>query len=365
MTDFDDFVTRATTCRSSRQIRRYPGDPFYPPGCGEYAGASLDKDARGRYVYVNAETTRILEVERERFIGFTDEEIFPRVGHTYWRKDQIVLSTRQPLITTDQVEKDRFLFCLRFPLELSGEPHVATVGVDTTSHMSALIGVVRLRDELFRNERMRSIGEMASGLVHDLSNNLNVSSMRLRLLKAKAGADLIPEIEAVTRSIEVATKRVQDVREYVTSRREEDFSVLNLEELLTAAINMVDFLIERTPTQNGGLIRIVRRAAGDLPALSVLPNQLKHVIANLLLNARDAMADGGELTIETRKTPSFAEIIVADEGSGSAGRDSRKNLRAVLHHQGHRQRPGPLDGAGCSFAHARQHFSKQSNAARR
>jgi signal transduction histidine kinase len=274
------------------------------------------KDARGRYVFVNDETTRILEVERARFIGFTDEEIFPPVGHAYWRKDQIVLSTRQPLITTDQVEKDRFLFCLRFPLDLGGEPHVATVGVDTTSHMSALLGVFRLRDELFRNERMRSIGEMSSGLVHDLSNNLNVSAMRLRVLKEKAHADLIPDIDAITRSIDAASKRVQDVREYVTSRRGEDFSVVDLEELLTAAINMVDFLIERTPTLNGGLIRIVRRAAGDLPPVSVLPNQLKHVIANLLLNARDAMADGGEVTVETRKTPSFAEISIADEGTG-------------------------------------------------
>ena len=181
---------------------------------------------------------------------------------------------------------------------------------------SALFGFVRLREELFRNERMRSIGEMASGLVHDLSNSLNISSMRLRLLKSKAGPDLISDIDAITRSIEAATQRVQDVREYVTSRREENPSMTDLEELLTGAINMVDFLIERTPTEKGGLIRIVRRATGELPPLAVLPNQLKHVIANLLLNARDAMPDGGEVTVETRLRPPFAEISVADEGSG-------------------------------------------------
>jgi len=274
------------------------------------------KDAGGRYVFVNTEVTRVLELDRARFIGSTDEQIVPRVGHIYWRKDQIVLSTRQPLITTDQVEKHRFLFCLRFPLDIGGEPHVATVGVDTTSHMSALVGFVRLREQLFRNERMRSIGEMASGLVHDLNNSLNVSSMRLRLLKSKAGPELLPDIDAIARSLEAATQRVHDVREYVTSRREENLSMADLEELLTAAINMVDFLIERTPTEKGGLIRIVRRAAGELPPVSVLPNQLKHVIANLLLNARDAMPDGGEVTVETRKTPSFAEISVADEGTG-------------------------------------------------
>jgi signal transduction histidine kinase len=283
---------------------------------GEAPARLWVKDANGRYAYVNSEVTRILGVPRERFIGSTDEELFPAVGHVYWRKDQHVLSTGQPLVTTDQVERNRFLFCLRFRLDLDGEPHVATIGVDTTSHMSALMGFLSLQEQLFRNERMRSIGEMASGLVHDLNNSLNVSSLRLRVLRSKAGPDLLPDVDALSRSIEAAAERVQNVREYVTSRRDENLSLANPEEVLTAAIDMVDFLIERTPTTNGGMIRILRRAPGDIPQVSVLPNQLKHVIANLLLNARDAMPDGGELTIETRRTPSSVEICVADEGTG-------------------------------------------------
>lgn len=265
---------------------------------------------------MNSEVARALDLPAARFIGSTDEELFPRVGHVYWRKDQLVLSSAQPLVTTDQVEKGRFLFCLRFPVELEGKPHVATIGVDTTSHMSALMGFLQMRDESFRNERMRSIGEMASGLVHDLNNNLNISSLRLRVLKSKVGPDLLSDIEAIGRSLEAATQRVANVREYVTSRREEDLSSGDLEELLTAAINMVDFLIEQTPTDRGGTIRIVRKSAGALPPVMVLSNQFKHVIANLLLNARDAMPDGGVLTIETRLEPSSIEIAVSDEGSG-------------------------------------------------
>ena len=274
------------------------------------------KDAQGRYVFVNAEVGRALDLPLAKFIGSTDEELFPRVGHVYWRKDSLVLSTGQPLVSTDQVESNRFLFCLRFRLDLGGEPHVATFGVDTTSHVSALVGFFRLQEQLFRNERMRSIGEMSSGLVHDLNNSLNASNLRLRALRSKAGPELIPDVDALARSLEAAIERVQNVREYVTSRRDEDLSPASLEELLSAAINMVDFLIEKTPTVNGGMIRIVRTAAGDLPPVTVLPNQLKHVIANLLLNARDAMADGGDLRIETRKKDSTVEIIVADEGTG-------------------------------------------------
>jgi signal transduction histidine kinase len=283
---------------------------------GEAPARLWVKDANGRYAFVNSEVTRILGVPREEFIGSTDEELFPTVGHVYWRKDQHVLSTGQPLVTTDQVEQNRFLFCLRFRLDIDGEPHVVTLGVDTTSHISALMGFLSLQEQLFRNERMRSIGEMASGLVHDLNNNLNVTSLRLRVLRSKAGPELLPEVDALARSIEAATERVQNVREYVTARRDENLSLANPEEVLTGAIDMVDFLIEQTPTINGGMIRIVRRAADDIPQVSVLANQLKHVIANLLLNARDAMPDGGDLTIETRRTPYSVEICVADEGTG-------------------------------------------------
>ena len=55
---------------------------------GEAPARLWVKDATGRYAYVNSEVTRILGVPREKFIGSTDEELFPTVGHVYWRKDQ-------------------------------------------------------------------------------------------------------------------------------------------------------------------------------------------------------------------------------------------------------------------------------------
>jgi signal transduction histidine kinase len=262
------------------------------------------KDSQGRYVFVNSRVVEEIGVPRERWIGSTDEELFPNVGHVYWRKDQQVLSSGEPLVSTDQVEKQKFLFVLRFPLDIDGQPHVAAVGI------------FHLQEQLVRNERMRSIGEMASGLAHDLSNSLSAASLRLRTLRNKAGQELIPEVDAISRSIDAASQRVQNLREYVTSRREENLALIDPEELISAAIEMVDFLIQKTPTVNGGRIRIVRKSAASLPQVSAFPNQLRHVIANLLVNARDAMPDGGDLLIETRLTDRQLEIAVSDEGRG-------------------------------------------------
>jgi len=274
------------------------------------------KDSKGRYVFVNSRVVEEVGVERDRWIGATDEELFPNVGHVYWRKDQQVLSSGEPLVSTDQVEKQKYLFVLRFPLDIDGQPHVAALGVETTPHITALIGIFHLQEQLVRNERMRAIGEMASGLAHDLSNSLSAANLRLRTLRNKAGEELISEVDAVLRSIDTASQRVQNLREYVTSRREENLALVDPEELIGAAIEMVDFLIQKTPTVNGGKILIVRKSAASLPRISAFPNQLRHVIANLLVNARDAMPDGGDLVIETRATDQHLEIEVSDEGSG-------------------------------------------------
>jgi len=274
------------------------------------------KDADGRYVFVNSRLTSELGIDREKWIGSTDEELFPNIGHIYWRKDQQVLSSRAPLVSTDQVEQGKSIFVLRFPLDIDNQTHVASVGVDTTEHISALIGFFHLRDELFRNERLRSIGEMASGLAHDLKNILHAGTLRLKILRAKAGDDLVKDVDALGKSINAAAERVRGLQEFVNARPQESLVQSDLSILIKEAVELVDFLILKTPTVNGGTINLKHKLPASLPKIRVYPNQLKHVIANLLINGREAMPDGGNLVIEAQKTMSKVEVIVADEGTG-------------------------------------------------
>jgi signal transduction histidine kinase len=276
------------------------------------------KDAAGRYVFVNSRITSELGIDREKWLGSTDEELFPNIGHIYWRKDQQVLSSRAPLVSTDQVEQGKSIFVLRFPLDIDDQMHVAAVGVDTTEHISALIGFFHLRDELFRNERLRSIGEMASGLAHDLKNILHAGTLRLKILRSKAGDHLVKDVDALAKSINAAADRVRGLQEFVNSRPQESLVDADLSSLIKEAVELVDFLILKTPTVNGGTINLKHKLPASLPRIPVFPNQLKHVIANLLINGREAMPDGGNLVIEAQKTPSNVEVIVADEGTGIA-----------------------------------------------
>ena len=274
------------------------------------------KDAQGKYVFVNSRLSSELGIDREKWIGSSDEDLFPEVGHVYWRKDMQVLSSNSPLVSTDQIEDGKSLFVLRFPLAVSGEVHVAAVGVETTQHISALIGFFHLRDELFRNERLRSIGEMTSGLAHDLRNILNAGTLRLNILRSKAGKDLVDDVDALTRTVNAAAERVRGLQEFVSERPQETLESADFSVLLSEAIEMVDFLIQKTPTENGGAIKIENKVSTSLPKVSVFPNQVKHVLANLLINGREAMPDGGSLSIGAKVTAPTIEVTIEDEGTG-------------------------------------------------
>ncbi len=274
------------------------------------------KDADGRYIFVNQTLVSDLNLERDRWIGSRDAELFPDVGLVYWRKDQQVLATGNTMVSTDQVENGKFLTVLRFLLELDGSPHVAGIGVESTHQIVALVGMVQLRDELFRNERLRSIGEMATGLAHDLNNSLNAAVLRLHLIEGKVDDGLKSEVDALKRSIAAASDRVRSLREFVNADQQEKIKPVDLQRLVRDSIEMVTLLIEKTPTARGGVIKIDSRIRDPLPKIAAPPNQLKHVIANLLINARDAMADGGNIVVEARNTPSSVELTISDEGTG-------------------------------------------------
>lgn len=117
---------------------------------------------------------------------------------------------------------------MRFALDIDGADHVAAVGVETTEQMSALIGFFRLRDELLRNERLRALGEMASGLAHDLRNILNAGSLRLNIMRRKAGEDLVPDVDSLMRTVNAAAERVRGFQKFFCKRPQENLELSDL-----------------------------------------------------------------------------------------------------------------------------------------
>ena len=147
--------------------------------------------------------------------------------------------------------------------------------------------------QLHQAQKMEAVGQLTGGVAHDLNNILTVITGTIEIL-SEAFADR-PELLAITRMIDDAAARGADLtqrllafaRKQPLRPREVDVNAL--------VIQTANLL---RPTL-GEQIEVHMMLAGDVAHALIDPSQLSNAVLNLALNARDAMPDGGKLTIET------------------------------------------------------------------
>ena len=170
-------------------------------------------------------------------------------------------------------------------------------------------------------QRIAALGEMTAGLAHDFRNILAIIESGLNLAERncddaeKAAAALAAAREGVRRGIRLTSRIVGFARP-----EKPDFHPESLNDLLTGLRTFLKY-------GAGPGIRIVLDLAPDLPACRIDPPEFNAAILNLVVNARDAMPDGGEIRIATDQFHQFVEgsggpprrcvrVRVVDQGCG-------------------------------------------------
>ena len=171
--------------------------------------------------------------------------------------------------------------------------------------------------QLAESHKMQALGQMTGGIAHDFNNLLTIILGNLSMLNTPdVEADEIQEIgQACRRAARRGSELIQRLLSF--SRRQ---SLNPTPTRINALIEDTTVLLQRTLGEN---IQIVTRLEADIPTLLVDANQFETCLLNLALNARDAMPEGGELCIQTRRgTVSSADqhetliISVQDQGLG-------------------------------------------------
>jgi signal transduction histidine kinase len=162
--------------------------------------------------------------------------------------------------------------------------------------------------QLRQAQKMEAVGQLTGGIAHDLNNLLTVITGTIEIL-AEAVADR-PELVAITKMIDDAAARGADLTQRL-------LAFARKQPLRPREVDVNSLVIEATnllrPTL-GEQIEVHMVLAGDASHALIDPSQLTNAILNLALNARDAMPDGGKLTIETGN-------ITLDEGYASLNTD--------------------------------------------
>ncbi len=184
-----------------------------------------------------------------------------------------------------------------------GDQRLLVVARDVTERLA-------LEAQLRQSQKMRAIGQLASGAAHDFNNLLMAISGSAELL-LESGSDK-EDVRSRVKEIVRATERGADltrrllalVRPTALSRRAIDLNgiVGGLEKILARLM--------------GEDVDLVLDLAARLDAVSADPGEIERVLLNLALNARDAMPSGGTLRISTRPHPAGVSIEVSDSGGG-------------------------------------------------
>ena len=150
-----------------------------------------------------------------------------------------------------------------------------------------------LEQQLRQSQKMEAIGRLAGGIAHDFNNLLMVISGYCEFLLDRIGSN--PELRGPAQEIASAAERATSLtRQLLAFSRKQMLApkVVDLNAVVTENLKMLTRLI-------GEDIDLVMAPGSDIGAVKADPGQIEQVIMNLAVNARDAMPQGGKLTIET------------------------------------------------------------------
>ena len=168
----------------------------------------------------------------------------------------------------------------------------------------------QLREQLFQQEKMVVIGQIAASVAHELNTPLGTVLLRAQLMQQQVGNEGDFSDLSV---IENEAKRCRGIIDSLLgfSRRSEGaMSKTNVGSLIKESISLIknDLAIK-------GISLDAEYGEEEL-AIWADSNQIQQVVLNLVTNAEDAMPDGGRLEIRLRSCEGFAEIQIADDGEG-------------------------------------------------
>jgi PAS domain S-box-containing protein len=202
----------------------------------------------------------------------------------------------------------------------------AKVTRDLSERREVQLELERSQQALFQSQKMEAVGQLTGGIAHDFNNLLAGISGSLELMRMRLAQGRINDVERYVNAALGATSRAASLthRLLAFSRRQ------TLEPKVVDANRLVADMEELVRRTIGPTVALETVFAAGLWSCYCDPNQLENAILNLCINARDAMPDGGNVTLETANTwiddagsherdlppGQYVAVCVSDTGTG-------------------------------------------------
>ena len=215
--------------------------------------------------------------------------------------------------------------------------------VALASHQARLYGALQqayddLRQSqhtVMQQERLRALGQMASGIAHDINNAISPVSLYTESLlerEPNLSARARGYLTTIQRAIEDVARTVARMREFYREREAQ----LTLERVdVNRAIRQVVELTRPRwsdlPQQRGAMVELRTELSENLPEIMGAEHEIRDALTNLIFNAVDAMPTGGTLTVRTRESPGGdgGDRILIDVSDTGVGMDEDTRRRCL------------------------------------
>ena len=276
----------------------------------------LAVDLDGRVTRLNSALEHMLDLRRDAAIGRRVEDLFSEdfadtlkqvLGKNGWRLQEI--RNIYKLHTATRTNRALVLNIALAPLQdVQGQTGALVVVEDVTTRIS-------LEEQLQQREKLSSIGLLAAGVAHEVNTPLTgVSSYTQMLLGMLNEND--PKrtlLQKVRTQAERASDIVNNLLNFSRTGSAEQFGDVNVARVLDDTLQLLEPQLRRSQ------IEIVRTYDHDAPEVYGNAGKLQQVFTNLLLNARDAIPDGGRIKVSTSMgDDGFVIAEIADTGIGIA-----------------------------------------------
>ncbi len=275
----------------------------------------LAVDEDGRIIRSNSPFDEMMGLEREQAVGKLVNEVFDEsfamnlesiLGKSRWHLTEV--RNAYKLHAFDRGGKSLILNIAVAPLRsVSNQQKGAILVLENVSSR------VKLEETLQQSEKLSSIGLLAAGVAHEVNTPLTgVSSYTQMLL------GMIPEtdpkhalLQKMQRQTDRASNIVGNLLNFSRTGNAEEFVEIEINKLLNDTLQLLE------PQLRKSQIEIVKFYARRPPSILGSSGKLQQVFTNLILNARDAMFDGGTITLTTSVDDSNAVVVeVRDTGEG-------------------------------------------------
>jgi signal transduction histidine kinase/ActR/RegA family two-component response regulator len=202
---------------------------------------------------------------------------------------------------------------------------------------------------LVQQERLSALGQMASGIAHDINNAISPIALYTEaLLEREPGLSdrARKQLASIQRAIDDVAQTVARMREFYRPREQDaDFLPIHLNELVTQVVDLTRARWGDLPQQRGVMIELRTALDPGLVAVRGAENEIRDALTNLIFNAVDAMPEGGAIEVRSSMHAAsgvegasipYARIEVRDSGTGMDEETRRRCLEPFFTTKGER-----------------------------